>query len=66
MEVVYTSFMDTPDEITTPMQATTTSVAAFNKLWALTATHFNPDICFPKNPGHAADMFHGYWMKYLQ
>ncbi|MCP4556351.1 MAG: hypothetical protein GY836_13095, partial [Herbaspirillum sp.] len=48
------------------MDATHLAIASFNKLWSLTAQHFNTDICFPKNPGHAADMYHTYWKQYFK
>jgi len=33
----------------------------FNALWALEGTSFDPDIVFPKSPGHAANMYNKYW-----
>lgn len=62
-EVVYNDLMNKKDH--TILSATKRSVDAFNLLWILTSKHFNPDTCFPKNPGHAADMFHSYWKQYL-
>lgn len=64
-EVTYNQLKEAPDSLTT-MTATKLSVSSFNKLWSLTAKHFNPEICFPKNPGHAADMYHAYWKRYLK
>jgi len=63
-EVVYLDIKD--EKELTIMSATKKSITAFNLLWSLTAQHFNPDTCFPKNPGHAADMYHAYWKKYLK
>lgn len=45
---------------------TTSSTNAFNTYWKLEgAPHFpNPDIIFPKSPGHAASMYKKYWDLY--
>ena len=64
MEVTYAALKE--GRTLTPLAATKLSVAAFNKLWALTATHFDSDNCYPKNAGHAADMYYAYWKEFLE
>ncbi len=64
MEVTYNALKEQQD--LTIRSATDLSISAFNKLWSLTASHFNSDTCFPKNPGHAADMYYAYWKEFLE
>jgi hypothetical protein len=49
------------------IDATEMSRKAFNLYWLVEgAPHFpDPDIIFPKSPGHAANMFHDYWTQFL-
>lgn len=52
--------------VLTPTDLTKTSIDAFNALWDLEgAPHFDPDLVFPKSPGHAANMYKKYWELYL-
>jgi len=49
------------------LDATETSIKAFHKLWKLDGEPFwkNEDAIFPKSPGHAANMYKGYWDRFL-
>lgn len=50
------------------IDATISSVKAFNKLWKLDGEPLwkNEDLIFPKSPGHAANMYKGYWERFLK
>lgn len=48
-----------------PINLTDRAVGAFNKMWLVEGTPwFDPDAAFPKNPGHAADMFHKFFTEW--
>jgi hypothetical protein len=49
------------------LDATENSIKAFHKLWKLDGEPFwkNEDAIFPKSPGHAANMYKGYWDRFL-
>lgn len=43
------------------------SIEGFNALWTIEGAPNWPDneSCFPKSPGHAANMYHAYWEQHL-
>jgi len=49
-------------------ELTELSISSFNQLWQLEGAAHWPDneSCFPKSPGHAANMYHAYWEQHLQ
>jgi len=64
-EVVYQHIQ--AGEKLTVKSATQLAVNSFNKLWAIEGAKAfpNEDIIFPKSPGHAANVYHAYWNRYL-
>lgn len=50
------------------LDATNISKDAFMKLWAIEGEpHFKDhDRIFPKSPGHAINMYHAFWTRYLK
>lgn len=54
------------DPQTSMSDATDISIQAMNTYWTVEGEpNFpNPDIIFPKSPGHAANMYEAYWKKY--
>lgn len=45
---------------------TQVAINAFNELWqAEAAPFFDPDACFPKNPGRAHDMFYKFFSEHI-
>lgn len=65
-EIVYQHIQ--AGEKLTIQQATQIAIAAFNKLWLIEGAKAFPDedIIFPKSPGHAANVYHKYWTRYLE
>ena len=64
LEIVYKYLMEGNKSLS-PIQATALAVTAFNKLWSISGKQLNVEACYPKNPGHAADMYYEYFKKYL-
>ncbi len=66
LEVVYQAEQIDPD-IDVPT-ATKIAVDAFNLLWSIEgAPHWkDEDAIFPKSPGHAANVYHAYFKKFLK
>lgn len=50
------------------IDATDLSILSFNKLWEIEGSKAFPDsdIIFPKSPGHAANVYHKYWKRFLK
>jgi hypothetical protein len=65
LEITYRAIMNGAKLST--IDATEMSRKAFNLYWLIEGEpHFpDNDIIFPKSPGHAANMFHEYWMSFL-
>ncbi len=65
-EVVY-RYIQAGEKLT-PRSATQIAVKAFNDLWTIEGakTFPNEDIIFPKSPGHAANVYHEYFTRYLE
>ncbi len=66
LEVVYQAEMEDPSiDVKT---ATKLAVDAFNLLWSIEgAPHWpNEDTIFPKSPGHAANVYHNYFQRFLK
>ena len=65
LEIPYKTMMEQKLSV---LDATDLSIEAFNKLWQIEGSEAFPDtdIIFPKSPGHAANMFHAYWKRYLK
>ena len=65
LEVAYKTMMT--DKLSV-IDATDLSIESFNKLWKIEGSETFPDedIIFPKSPGHAANMYHAYWKRYLE
>lgn len=66
LETVYKHLLRDPDSLTV-IDASELSRIAFNDLWSIEGAPHWPDndAIFPKSPGHAANMYHDYWGKYL-
>ena len=66
LEVVYFAEMEDPNiDVAT---ATKLAVTAFNLLWSIEgAPHWkDEDAIFPKSPGHAANVYHAYFKRFLK
>jgi hypothetical protein len=65
LEVTYNLLKENPN--ISVMDATISSVKAFNKLWELDGAPIwkDEDLIFPKSPGHAANMYKAYWERFL-
>lgn len=66
LEVVYLAEQQDPNiDVKT---ATKLAVDAFNLLWSIEgAPHWvNEDTIFPKSPGHAANVYHAYFKRFLK
>ncbi|MCP4607711.1 MAG: PD-(D/E)XK nuclease family protein [Planctomycetes bacterium] len=66
LEVVYQTEMEDPNiDVKT---ATKLAIDAFNLLWSIEgAPHWpDEDIIFPKSPGHAANVYHAYFKRFLK
>ena len=60
MELAFKQLQTDPN--TPPETLTDIAREAFNRLWEAEAgPWFDPDSCFPKNPGRAADMFYRFF-----
>ena len=66
LEVVYQAELNDPK--ITPADATKLATDAFNLLWSIEGTpHWpNEDTIFPKSPGHAANVYHAYFKRFLK
>ena len=64
--MTYKQLQKDPDSLTI-IDATELSRISFNQYWQLEGAEAFPDedIIFPKSPGHAANMYHEYWKRYL-
>lgn len=64
MECAFTLLSVNPDLSADTL--TEEAIKGFNQLWLVEAApYFDPDSCFPKNPGRAHDMFYAFFSTHL-
>lgn len=66
LEVVYQAEQEDPN--LKPADATKLATAAFNLLWSIEGAPYwkDEDAIFPKSPGHAANVYHAYFKRFLK
>jgi hypothetical protein len=63
MECAFKELQSSPES--EPLTLVDLAINGFNTLWEKEASQwFDPDTCFPKNPGRAADMFYRFFTEW--